>query len=102
MAALGGPVARDSSIGSRADSAVSEELEGGASFGFSESAPEGDAKASKTAAEGLGDLDAASSESEASDGESDELGDADDDGEEGKSDGADESDGSDGTDGAGE
>jgi hypothetical protein len=102
MAALGGPVARESSIGSRADSAVSEELEGSAAFDFFESAPGGGAKASETAAEGSSNLDAASSESDASDGESDVSGDADDDGVEGVSDGAEESDGSDGTVGAGE
>jgi hypothetical protein len=102
MAALGGLFVRESSIGSRAASAVSEELEGGAAFGFSESAPEGGAKASETAAEGgPSDLDAAS-ESEVSDGADDDLGDADDDREEGVSDGAEESDGSDDTVGAGE
>ncbi len=98
MAALGGPVARESSTGSRADSTVSEELEGGAVFAFSESATEG-AKASETAAEGLSNMVAASSESEVSDGADDELGDADDDGEEGVSVSAEESDGSDGSDG---
>ncbi len=102
MAAPGGPVARESSIGSRADSAVSEELEGGAALRFSESAIEEGAKASETAAKGgPSDLDA-SSESDASDGESDESGDADDDGEEGVSVSAEESDGSDGSDGTGD
>jgi hypothetical protein len=103
MAALGRPaVARESSIGSRTASVVSEELEGGAALRFSESAPEEGAKASETAAEGLSDLISASSESDVSDGESEELGDADDDEEDGVTDGAEESDGSDGTVGAGE
>jgi hypothetical protein len=98
MAALGRPaVARESSIGSRTASVVSEELEGGAALRFSESAPEEGAKASETAAEGgLSDLDASSE----SDG-AEESGDADDDEEDGESDGAEESDESDGALGAG-